>query len=77
METKPKPQLSREERKAWEGKRVELHPGCDLWMRGAKYGEVRGCSPDGILSIRMDHPGVKRLQYIPIDRVLTKETRNP
>lgn len=22
------------------GDRVELHPGCDLWMRGAKYGTV-------------------------------------
>ena len=22
------------------GDRVELHPGCDLWMRGARYGTV-------------------------------------
>lgn len=22
------------------GMRVELHPGCDLWMRGARFGDV-------------------------------------
>ena len=22
------------------GDRVELHPGCDLWMQGARYGEA-------------------------------------
>jgi hypothetical protein len=26
------------------GQRVELHPGCDLWMRGARYGAVVGVS---------------------------------
>ena len=26
------------------GSRVELHPGCDYWMRGARYGTVVGCS---------------------------------
>ena len=26
------------------GDRVELHPGCDLWMQGARYGEVVGMS---------------------------------
>lgn len=26
------------------GDRVELHPGCDLWMRGARYGTVVGVS---------------------------------
>ena len=26
------------------GDRVELHPGCDLWMQGAKYGVVVGQS---------------------------------
>lgn len=24
------------------GDRVELHPGTDLWMRGARFGEVVG-----------------------------------
>lgn len=22
------------------GKRIELHPACDLWMRGARFGTV-------------------------------------
>lgn len=26
------------------GDRVELHPGCDLWMQGARYGTVVGTS---------------------------------
>ena len=26
------------------GDRVELHPGTDLWMRGARFGTVRGIS---------------------------------
>jgi len=26
------------------GDRVELHPGTDLWMRGARYGTVIGSS---------------------------------
>ena len=26
------------------GDRVELHPGTDLWMRGARYGDVVGLS---------------------------------
>ena len=26
------------------GDRVELHPATDLWMRGARYGEVVGMS---------------------------------
>lgn len=26
------------------GSRVELHPGTDLWMRGARYGVVIGSS---------------------------------
>jgi len=26
------------------GDRVELHPGSDLWMRGAKFGTVVGAS---------------------------------
>lgn len=27
------------------GSRVEIHPGTDLWMRGARYGTVVGCAP--------------------------------
>ena len=49
------------------GDRVEIHPGFDLWMRGAKYGIVRKVydSPmEGCLcaEVRMDNTNVKRLQ---------------
>lgn len=26
------------------GDRIELHPACDLWMQGARYGKVIGSS---------------------------------
>ena len=32
------------------GDRVELHPGCDLWMRGAKFGTVVEIQTTGHLS---------------------------
>lgn len=38
------------------GDRVELHPGCDLWMRGARYGTVEGAfrgTPANV-GVRMD-----------------------
>lgn len=45
------------------GDRVELHPGCDLWMRGARFGTVVRCSltPMDRVHVRMDHPQVKGL----------------
>lgn len=41
------------------GDRVELHPGTDLWMRGAKYGEVVGASltPKDRVQVRVDATG--------------------
>lgn len=38
------------------GDRVELHPGCDLWMQGARYGEVVGfhATPDDKVIVRLD-----------------------
>lgn len=42
------------------GSRVELHPGMDLWMRGAKYGTITSVR-DGKPCVRMDNPRVKRL----------------
>ena len=44
------------------GDRVELHPGTDLWMRGARYGTVVGASltPDDRVHVEMDKlPGRK------------------
>lgn len=42
------------------GDRVELHPGTDLWMRGARYGTVRGisCTPKDRVRVELDkYPG--------------------
>lgn len=38
------------------GDRVELHPGTDLWMRGARFGEVVGASltPKDRVHVRLD-----------------------
>lgn len=48
------------------GTRVELSPACDLWMQGAKYGRIERIDLDEhgreIVTVRMDHPAVKRLQ---------------
>jgi hypothetical protein len=48
------------------GDRVELHPACDLWMRGATHGQVRG-ERGGYIVVKMDHPEVKKLQYLNVD----------
>ena len=42
------------------GDRVELHPGCDLWIRGAQYGRVEKIGRD-LVHVRMDHPQVRGL----------------
>lgn len=38
------------------GDRVELHPATDLWMRGARFGEVVGTSqtPDDRVKVELD-----------------------
>lgn len=46
--------------------RVEIHPGFDLWMRGARTGTVvrEYISPKTgarMVAVKMDHPQVKRL----------------
>lgn len=52
------------------GKRVEIAPHFDLWMRGARFGTVRRVKTgkDGrvLLVLKMDHPQVKRLQTVPV-----------
>jgi len=40
--------------------RVQLHPATDLWMRGARYGEVIGTSPL-MVTVRTDCGPVVRL----------------
>lgn len=41
------------------GSRVEIHPGTDLWMRGARYGTVVGTSltPLDRVHVMMDKTG--------------------
>lgn len=45
------------------GQRVELHPGCDLWARGARFGVVVGRSfrlsddDEPIYRVQMDATG--------------------
>lgn len=45
------------------GDRVELHPGCDLWMRGAKYGTVTALNAT-YATVRMDWASVRLEQYV-------------
>jgi len=50
------------------GWRIEIHPGDDLWMRGARFGTTKGMTKDGLVKVRMDHPAVKGIRYfLPID----------
>ena len=43
------------------GDRVELHPGTDLWTRGARYGDVVGLSltPNDRVRVKIDRTGRK------------------
>jgi hypothetical protein len=59
------------------GDHVELHPGLDLWMRGARYGTIKKISVDGIATVKMDHPGIKKLQRIQTGRLKLTTNRNP
>ena len=54
------------------GKRVEIAPHLDLWMRGARFGVVAWQSTQHrpgealTLKVRMDHPQVRRLAVLRI-----------
>lgn len=43
------------------GDRIEIHPGTDLWMRGARYGVVVGLSitPQDRVKVKLDRTGAK------------------
>jgi hypothetical protein len=47
------------------GKRCQIPPYFDLWMRGARYGMIVKVTKDSlgteIAHIKMDHPQVRRL----------------
>ena len=38
------------------GDRVEIHPGTDLWMQGARYGEIVGMreTPKDKVRVKLD-----------------------
>lgn len=40
--------------------RVELHPGCDDWMRGDRYGDVIGFASEGKVEVELDKSGKRR-----------------
>ena len=43
------------------GKRVEIPVHYDLWMRGARFGQVRSVGRDGeFVKVALDHPQVRR-----------------
>ena len=44
------------------GDRVEIGPHHDLWMMGAKYGEVRSTEGPDILVVKMDNARVKGMR---------------
>lgn len=50
------------------GKRVELHPGHNLWIQGARCGQVKKVDGKHLL-IKMDNPQVKRLVRVLVDNV--------
>lgn len=61
------------------GQRVELSPACDLWMRGARFGQIVGFQAQPrdatgqnidkrvIYRVRMDHRQVRKLQNVRSD----------
>ena len=61
------------------GDRVEIHPGTDLWVRGARFGTVHSISltPNDRVKVRMDHPQVSNLIAGPADRFRKVVTQTP
>lgn len=49
------------------GDRVELHPGLDLWMAGARFGRVTHIT-DTLTHVRSDNPQVKHIVRSEHDR---------
>lgn len=56
------------------GKRVEISPAYDLWMRGARFGAVQRVTKNRkgacVLVLKMDHPQVRRPVKVPADDVV-------
>ncbi len=45
------------------GERVEISPSCDLWMQGARYGEVTRVTTENVY-VKLDRTG-KRHVFTP------------
>jgi hypothetical protein len=39
------------------GMRVELSPSTDMWMRGARYGEIVKAGKSGMMHVKLDATG--------------------
>jgi hypothetical protein len=53
------------------GRRVELKPHLDLWMRGARFGTIEHWEYSlRMLYIRLDHPHIKNLVRLHRDDVI-------
>ena len=53
------------------GDRVEIHPNCDLWMQGARYGTIvrPSIAVTDAYMVRMDRADVEGLKTFRIDRL--------
>src|SRR5690349_9048721 len=61
------------------GMRVQLKPHTDLWMQGARYGEIRfdGSKPRvGYYRVKMDSPKVRTLQSFAADDIEPSDIAN-
>ena len=57
---------SRRQGPALVGRRVEIPVHCDLWMQGARFGEVVSFHPgapgkSAFVKVKMDNPRIQRL----------------
>lgn len=57
------------------GRRIELHPGCDLWARGARFADIVAVDDQGtdirkptLIKVRMVNRRVRKLQILTLDR---------
>lgn len=57
------------------GDRVEIHPGTDLWMMGARYGTVRKIVPTSEDRVRVEMDKVPGVRSGPADRFRALRTR--
>ncbi len=51
------------------GALVEICPGYDLWMQGARTGTITRVLPNGNVRVKMDHWQVKGIKTFPPNRL--------